>query len=80
MKLTPEKRDMFADAYRFYEKWNGMDSTCENWSACAKEVVEIIDKHGGHPLIGEMMMALYQVIEREAKDAHNRSEEGRKTA
>lgn len=80
MKLTPEKRDMFTDAYRFYEKWNGMESTCENWNACAKEVVEIIDKHGGAWLIGDLMMALYQTIEREAKDAHNRSEEGRKTA
>ena len=62
--LDTARRDMFADVYRFRQKYSDPEPTEEFWDACANEMSEICLRHNNHPLIVDLLIAVYGDIER----------------
>lgn len=66
--LSDEQRNAFTLAYRFYEKWHGMDGTPDDWLQLAKEVAEANAEGGSTRLVTELLAAVVTVISADQKD------------
>lgn len=66
-KLSEDARDIFADAYRFYEShWDDPDNV-DSWVKRAEEIGKIVQKHGGNRLAVNLLMACYQTMDEDTK-------------
>lgn len=63
-RLPDDQRDMFTDAYRFYERHIETGDTAEDWEACVKDACEIVDKYNQHKFVTSMLLAVYAQLER----------------
>lgn len=68
-KLPEDIRSMYTDAYRLHETFCGMGNTAEEWAACARSTGETCSRHGNHPLMMDLLLAVYMHLERERKAA-----------
>ena len=76
-KLPEDRRNIFTDAYRFYEKYWDMPDTDTAYAECAAEMAEIGNRHGNTILAKELLIAIYTAIEQEnraAREAQNSAE------
>lgn len=67
-KLPDDRRAMFTDAYRFYEEHWDMPDTAEAWEEAASQLCPIINRYNKHPLIRNLIMALYDTMDEECKE------------
>lgn len=70
MKKLPEDiRAMYTDAYRLHETFHGMENNLQNWVDVAKASDQVCNKHGNHPLIIALAVAVSDQLEREVNGA-----------
>ena len=65
--LSPDLRDIWTDAFRFHATFENMGNTTEEWTRCAKTMEMLVLKHGGHPLAGILMMAVYDYLDKQRR-------------
>jgi len=68
-RLPEDRRKAFTDAYRFYEEHWDMENRTENWQKAAEQLGIISTENGDSRLVRNLLLALYQTIEQDAKDA-----------
>lgn len=76
-KLTEDRREIFTDIYRYYEKYWDMPDKVESWAEAAAEMCRIATKHGNTPLVVNLLNACYWAIDAETKLAREAIENGR---
>jgi len=57
--LSEAEREIWKDAYRFCATFNRMGNTDEEWRQCATAVSQLSEKHGNHPLVISLLVAVY---------------------
>lgn len=65
MAIPQEIRSIWTDAYSFYAQFRGVRSQQE-WQQCADTMVKISNAHGDHPLARQILLCVYNQLEREA--------------
>ena len=66
-KLPDDRRSIFADVYGFYERHWDMPDTTEAWTEAAREMGAVSVRHGNSPLAMNLLMAVYDTIDKEFK-------------
>lgn len=64
-KLPEDRREMFTDAYRYYESHWDMPCTVDAWEKAAKDMCEVARKHDNNGLIARLLLAVYDTISEE---------------
>lgn len=65
MKIPDDIRAIYTDAYRLHETFHGMENNLQNWADLAKVSDEVCKKHGNHPLMIALAVAVSEQLERE---------------
>ena len=68
-KLPEDRREIFKEVYNFYEQNWDMPDTDEAWQKLALQLGPLAEKHGNTHLIRNLLMACYETISDEIKDA-----------
>ena len=64
-KMPEDRRAVFTDIYKLYEKYWDMPNTVEAWHDLAAEFGPMTEKHGNTPLVNRLLMAVYDAIDEE---------------
>lgn len=67
--LPKDRREIFSDIYRLYERYWNIPDVESAYVECIKEMAEINKKHGGTPLVKNLLLALYDSIDQENRIA-----------
>lgn len=65
--LSPEIRDIWTDAYKFHATFENMGNSDEEWTRCAFTMGQLAVKHGNHPLVHKILIAVYDYLSDERK-------------
>lgn len=71
--VTAEEREIFSEAYHFFEKYNDPPANQEDfaadwWQECAKDVGSLDNHWKDHPLMRELLLAIYAYLDDKAKE------------
>lgn len=66
-KLPTEIREMWTDAYKFCEENYDTKGTEEEWAGICKQMVELANKHYGHGLMSNLLLAVFDWMSDERK-------------
>lgn len=69
--LSDDQRKAFTAAYRWYEKYHGMDGTAEDWSEALSDATLAIAECGDTYLVNKLIVAVWDVIEHTQIARHN---------
>ena len=74
--VSDTEKQIFREAYEFFERHcaplaNGEDGSLEFWKSAAVDVSATYNKWIGHPLMSELLMAIYSYLECKAKERTN---------
>jgi hypothetical protein len=64
-KLPEDIRAMWADAYKLHEALQGMGNTREDWVKCCELMSGTTVRHGEHPLMVALAVAVFEQLERD---------------
>lgn len=67
--IPKEIRDIWTDAYKFHATFINMGNTAEEWEQCANTLTHLAIRHNQHPLAGKLLMAVYEYLSEERKEA-----------
>lgn len=65
--MTDKERNMFVDAYRFFEKHCCSKMTAIECKTMVQDIVEISEKHYNEPLVLDVLTSIVKYIERNAE-------------
>ena len=71
VKLPENIRAMYSDAYKLHETLYDMGNTPEDWTRCHELMVQTTVKHGEHPLIVALAVAIADQLERDRRPCMN---------
>lgn len=71
--VSDTEKQIFREAYDFFERHcsplaNGEDGSLEFWESAADDVCTTYDKWLGHPLMSELLTAIYSYLDSKAKE------------
>jgi hypothetical protein len=66
--LPADKRDIFADVYRFYEKHWDMTGTVESWETALLDISALLKKHNNDRLAVNLLLGCYQTLDENIKE------------
>lgn len=61
-KLDEETRSLYADLYRFHERFNNMGNSLNDWTLCHDEADYLVQKHGGTDFAYAMFFNVYDKL------------------
>lgn len=60
-------KGVWADSYRFYQKYHGRPMEPGMWQEATEEFAAIMKQYGGAPVCGRVMLAAFAQLEEEAR-------------
>lgn len=66
--LPADKRDIFSDVYRFYEKHWDMTGTVESWETALLDISALLKKHNNDRLAVNLLLGCYQTLDENIKE------------
>ena len=62
-----DNKKAFRIAFDFAERWKPCPDSLEEWEAAAREIGVICGQNGSDPLLGDLIIAVYNNFDREWK-------------
>lgn len=66
--LPADKRDIFSDVYRFYEKHWDMTGAVESWETALLDISALLKKHNNDRLAVNLLLGCYQTLDENIKE------------
>lgn len=60
-------KSVFCETYKFYLKYHGRPMNSGAWQEATRDFGIIMRKHGGTPICGRIMLAVFSQLEEETK-------------